>query len=166
MFLARCASGFVLDGSREMESGDRGRLPNGIHDPFPKYRALYNARLQPKASKLRNRMTKAEACLWKYVLRAGQMKGYTFNRQRPVLRYIADFMCKPLSLIIEIDGSSHDSLKAQKHDAYRQMELESCGFVVVRFTNDQVLHAIDSVRREILAKIDDRESEIAKGREG
>ena len=49
-------------------------------------------------------MTKAEACLWKYVLRAGKMKSFQFRRQRPVLNYIADFMCKELMLIIEVDG--------------------------------------------------------------
>jgi very-short-patch-repair endonuclease len=103
-------------------------------------------------------MTKAEACLWKFVLRAGQMKGYTFNRQRPVLRYIADFICKPLNLIIEVDGSSHDNLKVQKHDAFRQSELETCGFKVLRFSNDQVLLTIDLVRKSILAKINQIEA--------
>ena len=53
----------------------------------------YNKILQPFANKLRKEMTKAEACLWKYALRASQMKGYQFRRQRPVLRYIADFLC-------------------------------------------------------------------------
>lgn len=65
----------------------------------------YNKSLQPFANKLRKEMTKAEVCLWKYVLRAGQMNGYKFRRQRPVLNYIADFMCKELRLIIEVDGS-------------------------------------------------------------
>jgi len=55
---------------------------------------LYNKALQPFAYKNCYQMTKAEACLWKYALRAKMMKGYTFNRQRPVLNYIADFMCK------------------------------------------------------------------------
>ena len=45
-------------------------------------------------------MTKAEACLWKYVLGSRQMKGYQFRRQRPVLNYIADFMCKELLLAV------------------------------------------------------------------
>jgi very-short-patch-repair endonuclease len=128
----------------------RGRLP--------KYRTLYNARLRPTAGELRKNMTKAEACLWKFVLRAGQLKGYTFNRQRPVLHYIADFICKPLNLIIEVDGSSHDNWKVQKHDAFRQSELEACGFVTIRFTNDQILHAIDLVKKSILAKINEIES--------
>jgi len=56
----------------------------------------YNKKLQPFANKLRKEMTKTEACLWKYALRASQMKGYQFRRQRPVLRYIADFLCKEL----------------------------------------------------------------------
>jgi very-short-patch-repair endonuclease len=48
---------------------------------------LYNKNLRPLAGALRKNMTKAEACLWKYVLRApltgraGMMKGYSFNRQ-------------------------------------------------------------------------------------
>lgn len=65
---------------------------------------FYNRNLQPNANRLRKEMTKAEACLWKYVLRAGKMKGYGFRRQRPVLSYIADFMCKELMLIIEVDA--------------------------------------------------------------
>jgi len=64
----------------------------------------YNKKLQPFANKLRKEMTKTEACLWKYALRASQMKGYQFRRQRPVLRYIADFLCKELKLVIEVDG--------------------------------------------------------------
>jgi very-short-patch-repair endonuclease len=56
----------------------------------------YNKNLQPFANKLRKNITKAEACLWKYVLKAKQLKGYQFRRQRPVLNYIADFMCKEL----------------------------------------------------------------------
>lgn len=136
----------------------RGRFSHEVSEPFPLHRTLYNKNLQPTANQLRKKMTKAEACLWKYVLRGGQMDGYTFNRQRPVLRYIADFMCKPLNLIIEVDGSSHDDSKVQKHDAFRQMELEECGFAILRFTNDQVLHSINSVRRAIMTKINEIES--------
>ena len=127
-------------------------------EPLPLHRALYNPHLQPFADTLRKRMTKAEACLWKYVLRAGQMNGYTFNRQRPVLRYVADFMCKPLRLIIEVDGSIHDDPKVHKHDVFRQSELESCGFSVLRFTNDEVLSNIDFVRNSILIKINELEA--------
>ena len=67
----------------------------------------YNKDLKGLAKANRSTMTNAEACLWKYVLAARQMKGYQFRRQIPVLNYIADFMCKELMLIIEVDGITH-----------------------------------------------------------
>jgi very-short-patch-repair endonuclease len=115
----------------------------------------YNKSLQPFANKLRKEMTKAEACLWKYVLRAGQMKGYQFRRQRPVLNYIADFMCKELRLVIEVDGITHDS-KLEK-DKCRTEELWRAGFHVIRFTDEEVLTNIQGVAREIERVIKDIE---------
>ncbi len=80
-------------------------------------------------------MTKAEACLWKYVLRAGSMMGFTFRRQRPVLSYIADFMCKELMLIIEVDGITHSYESFTKKDGIRQKHLEEAGFKLLRFSD-------------------------------
>jgi very-short-patch-repair endonuclease len=99
-------------------------------------------------------VTKAEACLWKYVLRASQVKGYQFRRQRPVLNYIADFMCKELRLIIEVDGITHDS-KLEK-DERRTDELRRAGFNVFRFTDEEVLtniHGVASDIERIIAEI-------------
>ena len=106
---------------------------------------FYNKNLQPNANFLRKGMTKAEACLWKYVLRAGKMKGYGFRRQRPVLNYIADFMCKELMLIVEVDGSIHELEEVKKNDEQRQKALEEAGFTVLRFTNNEVLTNIQWV---------------------
>jgi very-short-patch-repair endonuclease len=106
---------------------------------------LYNPNLQPFASKLRKRMTKAEACLWKYALRASKMKGYGFRRQRPVLNYIADFMCKELMLIIEVDGITHHDESVIQNDKIRQAKLEATGFTVLRFTDDEVLKNMKGV---------------------
>jgi len=105
----------------------------------------YNKSLSSKANSLRKDMTKAEACLWKYVLRAGGMKGFTFRRQRPVLRYIADFMCKELLLIIEVDGITHTYEEVVNKDKIRQADLENAGFKVIRFTDEEVLGHINSV---------------------
>ncbi len=105
----------------------------------------YNKFLRPYANALRNNMTKAEACLWKYALRARGMKGYQFRRQRPVLQYIADFMCKELKLIIEIDGSSHHYDETYIKDLKRQKDLEDAGFKVIRFTNEEVLKSMNNV---------------------
>ena len=106
---------------------------------------FYNKNLQPYANRLRKEMTKAEACLWKYVLRASKMKGYPFRRQRPVLQYIADFMCKELMLIVEVDGSIHELEEVIKNDKERQKALEEAGFTVLRFTNEEVLTNIQWV---------------------
>lgn len=112
----------------------------------------YNKILKPYASENRKQMTKTEACLWKYALRAKQM-GYTFNRQRPVLNYIADFMCKELKLIIEVDGGIHSMEDVAKKDIIRQQHLELVGFKVIRFKNEEVLKEINNVREHILATI-------------
>jgi very-short-patch-repair endonuclease len=105
----------------------------------------YNKNLQPFANKLRKQMTKAEACLWKYVLKASRLKGYQFRRQRPVLIYIADFMCKELMLIIEVDGITHSLDETIAKDKKKQNDLEAAGFAVLRFTDEQVLNDINAV---------------------
>ena len=103
-------------------------------------------------------MTKAEVCLWKYVLKAGSMKGFVFRRQRPVLDYIADFMCKELFLIIEVDGITHSYETVTKKDRKRQADLEQAGFTVIRFTDEEVLNSISSVN----AVIEDHVTKIMK----
>ena len=109
----------------------------------------YNKNLQPYANSLRKQMTKAEACLWKYVLKARLMKGYSFRRQRPVLNYIADFMCKELKLVIEVDGITHTFDGAKERDEIRQQNLERAGFTVIRFDDEEVLTEINSVKKRI-----------------
>lgn len=94
-------------------------------------------------------MTKAEACLWKYVLRARQMKGYQFRRQRPVLDYIADFMCKELMLIIEVDGITHHYEETQTSDRIKQKTLANAGFTILRFDDEDILENIDWVAIKI-----------------
>jgi very-short-patch-repair endonuclease len=110
---------------------------------------FYNKGLQPNANRLRKEMIPiaigTEACLWKYVLRARKMKGFQFRRQRPVLIYIADFMCRELMLIIEVDGSIHQLEEVIKNDKIRQKALEDAGFTVLHFTNEEVLTNIQAV---------------------
>ena len=118
----------------------------------------YNKLLKAKSRVLRRHMTKAEVCLWKYVLKAGSMKGFVFRRQRPVLDYIADFMCKELFLIIEVDGITHSYETVTKKDRKRQADLEQAGFTVIRFTDEEVLNSISSVN----AVIEDHVTKIMK----
>ena len=109
----------------------------------------YNRKLRPLARALRRNMTKAEACLWKYALRASETMGYSSTRQSPVLSYIADFMCKELCLVIEVDGITHLEEEVIKKDEIKQRDLEEAGFHVLRFRNEEVLNRIDLVIIEI-----------------
>ena len=109
----------------------------------------YNKNLQPFANKLRKEMTKAEASLWKYVLKARLMKGYQFRRQRPVLNYIADFMCMELRLVIEVDGYTHGFEETIVKDDGKDHDLAASGIRVLRFTDDDVLKNIHGVARRI-----------------
>ena len=106
---------------------------------------MSNKNLQPFANQLRKEMTKAEACLWKYILKAKQLKGYQFRRQRPVLNYIADFICMELMLIIEVDGITHHWEETIVKDKKKQSDFEAAGFSVLRFTDDEVLEDINAV---------------------
>ena len=117
----------------------------------------YNSKLQPFANNLRHRMTKAEACLWKYALRAGIRKGYGFRRQRPVLNFIADFMCKELMLVIEVDGISHTWEETIKKDKIKEEQLKKAGFHILRFEDDSVLKQMNWVIEEIDLKIEEIE---------
>jgi very-short-patch-repair endonuclease len=105
----------------------------------------YNRALKPYARELRKGSTKAEIRLWSELLSGSRMGGYRFLRQRPVAQYIADFLCKELCLIIEVDGFSHDFAEAEEYDARRQRELESLGFTVMRFSDQSVMECLPDV---------------------
>ncbi|RUL64047.1 endonuclease domain-containing protein [Dyella dinghuensis] len=103
-----------------------------------------------RARALRSAATDAENHLWRY-LRRENLAGFKFRRQYPIAGYIADFVCIPLRLVIELDGGQH--LNASKYDATRTRDIEACGFRVIRFWNDDVLLRTESVLEEILRKL-------------
>ena len=105
----------------------------------------YNKKLKGLAKANRQNMTKSAACMWKYLLSKRQMMGYQFRRERPILNYIADFVCLDLLLIIEVDGITHDSERAIKKDIERDKELGEVGFTVLRFSSWEVLNRIIDV---------------------
>jgi very-short-patch-repair endonuclease len=92
--------------------------------------------LRPAVQKLRLEPTQAETYLWE-LLRNRQLGGYKFRRQHAINRFVVDFYCAQAQLIIEIDGMIHQSQVVE--DRERQSILESLGFHVIRFTNEQVL---------------------------
>jgi len=91
---------------------------------------------QVVAKRLRNLETPAERKLWEK-LRAGRLSGLHFRRQHIVFGFIVDFYCRPLGLVVEVDGSVHD--QQQQYDRERDAIIEASGIEVIRFTNDQVM---------------------------
>jgi very-short-patch-repair endonuclease len=85
-------------------------------------------------------MTDAERELWQH-LRGGRLDGLKFRRQHSIPPYIADFCCIEKKLIVELDGSQH-SVQA---DAARTRYLESQGWQVIRFWDNDVLLATEAV---------------------
>ncbi len=94
------------------------------------------------ARSLRKNPTDAERRLWGR-LRRRQLEGCRFRRQAPIGRYIVDFVCFERKLIVEVDGGQH--AWNEVGDEQRSAWLESEGFVVVRFWNNDVLENTDGV---------------------
>ena len=86
---------------------------------------------------LRNGATPAERRLWFGFLREQHPQWY---RQRPLDRFIVDFYCPRLRLVVEVDGATHDGPDATIRDAERTRFLRARGLRVVRLTNGAVLH--------------------------
>ena len=114
--------------------------------------------LLTRARELRKNSTDAEKHLWQK-LRNRQLEGYKFKRQVPIGHYIVDFLCVSANLIVELDGGQHT--EQQAYDDKRTALLESKGFTVVRFWNDEVLQNIDSVLMALTLALSQRERELA-----
>ncbi|WGE31551.1 endonuclease domain-containing protein [Actinobacillus genomosp. 2] len=108
----------------------------------------YSKSLKTLSQKLRSDQTDAERKLWQRINR-DQLLGFRFNRQKPLLNYIVDFYCPKAKLIIELDGSQHYEADYQEKDRLRDAELNSLGFTVMRFSNDEVYFEIESVVEQI-----------------
>ena len=114
------------------------------------------AYLKQRRRDLRQNQTKAETKLWYAIKNKGL--GYKFRRQYSISRCIVDFYCHELKLIIEIDGSTHTDEKWLNYDNRRQKFLESHGFKVVRYTDEQVKHNLDGVLTHLLITINNIKS--------
>ena len=112
----------------------------------------YNPKLKELARKLRNTSTYTEVMLWNY-LKGKQVRGYDFDRQKPIDNFIVDFYCKDLMLAVEIDGESHYGNEAR--DEKKDRRLNELGVTVLRFDDTEVVHKLDNVLRKIEEWIDE-----------
>ena len=101
---------------------------------------LVTKRLTPVAQKLRREPTDAARRLWSR-LRARQL-GVQFTREFQIGNAIADFACRRLKLVIEVDGGQHSDSST---DEGRTRMIESYGYRVIRFWNNEVLQNTDGV---------------------
>lgn len=100
-----------------------------------------------QAEQLRNNMTVAEKTLWNY-LKTKPM-GLKFRRQHPISKYIVDFYCHALKLVIEVDGGIHNITSSLENDKVRQEYLEAEGLVFLRVTNEEIERDFASVVTKI-----------------
>jgi very-short-patch-repair endonuclease len=104
--------------------------------------------IRDRARALRAAQTEVEWRLWQR-LRNRQVHEAKFRRQHAVGSYIADFFCLDARLVIELDGSQHGEEYERRADERRTLDLESQGYRVLRFWNEEVLDNIDSVLETI-----------------
>jgi very-short-patch-repair endonuclease/restriction endonuclease S subunit len=108
------------------------------------------AGLVEQARELRKKQTPAEAIMWE-LLRDRRLMGLKFRRQHQIGNYIVDFYCHDHCLVIEIDCPVHQSVDQRCRDKKKDEYLQSMGFTVKRFLNEQVLDDPETVLKEIAA---------------
>ena len=116
----------------------------------------YNKNLKQFSRDLRNNSTLSEVLLWMKI-KGKQIRGYQFLRQKPLDRYIADFYCQKLRLVIEVDGYSHYDQEAQENDMLRDSILQRYGLFILRIDDRDVKRDIFQVLRTIEIYIDEFE---------
>jgi very-short-patch-repair endonuclease len=126
---------------REREGAAKRRKGEGVTG--------YSGETLAKAQRLRRKLTEAERKLWS-ALRNRQLNGVKFRRQQPIGPFIADFVCQERRLIIEADGGQHaKSLRDDRRTAF----LESKGYEVLRFWNNDILTNLKGVAEVIAAEL-------------
>lgn len=129
-------------------------LPRGGSKESMSFKYKYNyaspdryKMLKEFAKKNKQFQTEAENLIWRYI-RNNQL-GVKFNRQYIIGDYIVDFVCLEKKLIIEIDGGYHSEYEQIQKDDQRTDKLESMGFNVIRYTNEELFAGIEGVLNKI-----------------
>jgi very-short-patch-repair endonuclease len=118
----------------------------------------YSETAKGRGRALRKQGILGEVLLWEK-LRRRQMCGYQFNRQKPLDKYIVDFYCRKLNLVIEVDGASHQEDQAHLADENRENTLRAMGLSVLRFSEKEVRHQMPAVLERISQWIGQKERE-------
>ena len=108
--------------------------------------------IRQRAKELRQPLTPPEARLWN-ILRDRRLGGFKFRRQHPIGRFIVDFYCLQVRLVVELDGPTHED--QVEYDEVRTEWLQAQGHHVIRFSNQQVGQDEGAVAWAILAKCEE-----------
>jgi leucyl-tRNA synthetase len=120
--------------------------------------SLYNF-TKEKSQELRKNQTEAEQALWEAIRK--KALDVNVRRQHIIGANIVDFVSIDHKLVIEVDGKIH--LGQKEYDAERTKQLESIGFNVIRFTNEEILHDIDTVVSKIKLKLEELPKVLSSG---
>ncbi len=104
------------------------------------------------AERLRRDMTATEKIIWDRVCK--NQLGVRIRRQHPVWKFIADFYCHEVRLVIEIDGGIHLRSENKEYDISRDIILKDFKIEILRFTNDEVIDETDLVIEKIKRTIE------------
>ena len=109
--------------------------------------ARWKRHLKDYARANRRQPTEAENHLWQEL--RNHRLGVRFRRQHAIRQFIVDFVCLQAWLVIEVDGSIHADAGQAEYDGGRTHNLQEAGFLVLRFTNEEVLHNTPQVLQTI-----------------
>ena len=114
---------------------------------------IYNEKiLESRRRDLRVKQTEAEKILWQK-LRNRQINGFKFFRQYSIGKYIADFYCSELRLVIELDGSHHYEENVFEYDKIREEFMKSLDIITIRFNNLDVFKHLDEVMERVYFEV-------------
>lgn len=104
------------------------------------------------AERLRRDMTVTEKMIWQRV--SNKQLGVRIRRQHPIWKFIADFYCHEVKLVIEIDGAIHSLFENKEYDISRDIILKEFQIEILRFTSDEVINETNLVIERIKSTIE------------
>lgn len=102
-----------------------------------------------KRRDLRKQQTLGELIFWAHV-KNRKLGGFKFRRQYSINKYVADFYCSELLLVVEIDGGQHYEEENKKKDALRTEYFTGLGLDVKRYTNIDIKNNLNGTLDDLL----------------
>ena len=104
------------------------------------------------AERLRREMTLTEKIIWERV--SNKQPGVRVRRQHPIWKFVADFYCHEVKLVIEIDRGIHLLAESKEYDISRDIILKEFQIEILRFTSEEVINETNLVIERIKSTIE------------